>query len=239
MIKAFDIRVLAVMLGLSLLPDFGLAQFQFEPREPLPVSRAPEYFTVGNLNGDAKDDLVVVSPRDKEITVLFGGATGFTTSAVRRFGRSLFKAAVGDLDGDGIDDIVVPDDAENGVWIIYSNGDNTLADPVFIEIGNDPRAAVIVDGDNDGDNDISVVDRGDLKIYSLSNQGGGAFVASFFSADTPTTPGSILVSSFNGDAFSRSRGVEPARLGVAGYCRLPRRRQFPVWWNFAQFRRWR
>ncbi|MGH7787778.1 MAG: FG-GAP repeat domain-containing protein, partial [Candidatus Binatia bacterium] len=145
------------------------AQLLFEALPPLVVSRAPEYLGVGDFNGDGADDLAVVSPRDKQVTLLLGGGlNGFATGTVTsRFGRQLRYMAVGDIDGDGELDIAVTDRGEKGVWVILGNGDGTLDEPQFSAVGTEPLGIAIADTDGINGNDIIVSDRTEGNVYIL------------------------------------------------------------------------
>ena len=178
------------------------AQLLFEALPPLVVSRAPEYFGVGDFNGDGADDLAVVSPRDKEVTILLGGGlNGFSTATVIRFGRQLRYLAVGDLNQDGLLDVAVTDQGEKGVWILIGKGDGTLADPVFVAVGSNPLGIAIADFNGADGNDLAVSDRTDGAVYLLMNDGGGAGT---FTVRGPfgipiQRPGDTVAADFNGD----------------------------------------
>src|SRR3990172_2935761 len=151
-------RLFAALAALAVLcvPAHSVAELLFEALPPLTVSKAPEFFAVGNFNGDAADDLVVVSPRDKDITLLLGGVgNGFTVGTVQHVGRQLNYVAVADLNQDGLDDIAVTDRGENGVWIFLGNGNGTLDQPYLVPVGREPLGIVVGNFDSANGNDMA------------------------------------------------------------------------------------
>jgi hypothetical protein len=187
-------------------------QLLFEALPPLVVSRAPEYFGVADFNGDGVDDLAVVSPRDKELTVLLGGGTnGFSTGTVARFGRQLRFLAVGDLNQDGNADVAVTDRGDKGVWILFGNGDGTLDEPIFVAAGVEPLGIAIADFDLVNGDDIAISDRSEGNVILMMNNGTGSF-ALLGPFGTPILrPGDTVAADFDNDGF-----VDVATLSEAG-----------------------
>jgi hypothetical protein len=97
-------------------------------KQPIPVTPAPIWLTLDDLNLDGKPDLVVTHEDGGQISTLLATASGFAlpihhalnTSANGTSTHSLAKSAVGDLNGDGIPDIATANPAGEDVSLLLS-----------------------------------------------------------------------------------------------------------------------
>jgi FG-GAP-like repeat len=148
-------------------------QFDFAGAQPLLVSGEVGFLASADLNEDGRDDLIVVSPSSKDVSVLLGSdtsASGFTSGTVQNFGRALGQPAVGDLNGDGHDDVAVPDQSQ-GVWILIGDGAGRLATAYLVAFDAAPTSVAIADFDGESHADLVVNDRDGTTVEIRLNQG--------------------------------------------------------------------
>lgn len=131
---------------------------------------------IGDLNGDGNEDVTSANSQFNRSSVLFGDGGGNLTVPLLYLGESFPIATdVGDLDGDGDLDWVTS--SYGGNWRVYSNdgaGGLSLLDTIAA-----PQAgscAVLMDLDNDGDLDASLIDEEEDVVLLMKNSGTANFV---------------------------------------------------------------
>ena len=89
----------------------------------------------------------------------------------------LTSVAVGDFNGDGIPDLVVPRIEDNQVTILLGNGDGTFYEAPFspMTCGNGPVAVVVGDFNQDGVQDLAILDDGGGNVRIFLGLGNGSF----------------------------------------------------------------
>ncbi|MGH7785220.1 MAG: FG-GAP repeat domain-containing protein [Candidatus Binatia bacterium] len=204
--------VLTLLSALVLAP-MAQAGINFIGAELTSVSPRPEYMVSGDLNNDGRADVVVVSPRSKELSVFLAADTPsrFAPARVNRFGTSLNRPAIGDLNADGNLDVVVADNADQCVWILVGNGDGTFRAP-YRDIIPDSRNpfAVAIGNFNYTDAtppaptrpDVAVTDTRLGKVFIRINT--GATVPTFTKGgdyDVGLEPDDIKAADMNGDGY--------------------------------------
>jgi hypothetical protein len=206
--------VRSVSLLVTLL--IGLAAAQSNPVAPQPVrfknvalynsgGRYTDSVAIGDLNGDGKPDLVVISPcpcgpGNGVIGVLLGNGDGTFQQPVS-YDPGAFEpgaVAIGDVNGDGKPDLVIAtlcqatgfcgDPAPGGVSVLLGNGDGTFQPAVGYSSGGYTRGGarafvVISDVNGDGKSDVIV----SSECQSSNN------------CNYPTGPGGVTVLLGNGD----------------------------------------
>ncbi|MDG2124566.1 MAG: FG-GAP and VCBS repeat-containing protein, partial [Verrucomicrobiales bacterium] len=128
---------------------------------------------------DATDGVL---PRDAEVRRQYSHGTDYWRQRVEVYNR-MFKfgyagLAVGDADGDGLDDVYSCQNGglPNRLWL--QSRDGTLREATAgsgLGILDATRAALFLDLDNDGDQDVVATTPGALVFFE--NSGGGKFVA--------------------------------------------------------------
>jgi hypothetical protein len=164
----------AVVLSALLVAQSALAGINLVGSEPTTVSPKPEFMATGDLNGDGRQDILVVSPNSKELNTYLAADTPshFAPARVTRFGGALRGPAVGDLDEDGKLDVVVADQAAEGVWMLRGKGDGSFLQPSLVRVAGsrNPYAVAIANWDKTGRPDLAVADRRLGKVFILLNR---------------------------------------------------------------------
>lgn len=116
----------------------------------IPVGAAPNFLLTDDFNGDQRADLAVANGDDDTVTVLFGGAQGFSSAS---YAAGNFPSALlaDDLTGDGIVDILVASRLGEDFRVLVGNGQGGFSN-VFPFPGTLGSSAVTM-GDLDGDGD--------------------------------------------------------------------------------------
>ncbi|MEO8602235.1 MAG: VCBS repeat-containing protein [bacterium] len=163
----------AIVLSALLTAQAALAGINVVGAELTSVPPKPEYMATGDLNGDGRQDVVVISPSSKEMTTYLGDNTpsNFGPARVVRFGNTLRGLAIGDVNRDDKLDVVVADQAAQGVWILLGKKDGTYQEPYLIDVPNsrNPYAVAIANWDQSGAPDLAVADRRVSKVFILLN----------------------------------------------------------------------
>lgn len=173
-------------------------------------SSGPEVTTVtlGDLDGDGKEDMVVASPGYAvngfptpltSIRVHKGlGGGGFAAPVLHPTLPSPISATLVDLDNDGALDIAV--DAFNGVSVLLNQGNGTFGAKVDYSAAGvtATHGMVAADFNADGTPDIAVARYNSSKVYLLFNNGTGT-LGSVASYPTVTAPTSLASGDVTGD----------------------------------------
>ena len=170
------ISLLALLLAISIvvLGAPARARMAFSAAEPVPLGPRPEFLAVADLNGDGRDDLVVVSPASDKVQVLLGATSSsslFENVQVYPLGRKLRRPAVGDLDEDGTLDIAVADESARGVWVLPGRGDGSFTTALFVPFAGRPSAVAIGDFDAAAGADLVIADRRAGTLAIVLNSG--------------------------------------------------------------------
>ncbi|MGL1885508.1 MAG: FG-GAP-like repeat-containing protein [Reichenbachiella sp.] len=140
---------------------------------------SPGSIAIGDLDGDAKPDLVVVNSGNNTLSVLrnisestesinFSWKIDFST------GEEPVSVAIDDLDNDGKADLVVANSMSNSISL-FKNITSDLGEINFstkkdYATGTDPKKVSIADFNGDGKVDIAVANNGSSVISVFENQ---------------------------------------------------------------------
>ncbi len=154
----------------------------------VPVDQGPLGLTVGDWDGDLKDDIAVVSELDTspdpppagKVTVAYGCPTGFCFPVTIDVVQMPTSIASGLLNGDSSPDLVVGSNYVNNVAILYGDPDVGFAFPVTQAVGGHTHQALAIDVNANGTRDLVLGEeldhgQGIIKIYT--GNGFGTFTA--------------------------------------------------------------
>lgn len=127
----------------------------------IPLGRArPLALALGDVNGDAYEDIAVVSSGTNTINILLGTNHGAFTPAMviaTGFDTLLCSIVLADFNGDARLDIAVVDEIINVMSVLLGYGDGQFAERQVIDLGTGARAMAIAAGDFNNDTRPDIV----------------------------------------------------------------------------------
>jgi hypothetical protein len=186
--------LVTVSAGAQTKPNYGPVTLSAGP--------GPVAARIGDLNGDAKNDIAVVTLGGSLHLFHGDGAGSFQKVSLNGLwpaGTQAANLAIGDLNGDGKNDIAVALAASAGTVSVLLNTGAGFAAPVNHNVCGATNSVAIGDLNRDNDNDLAITG-GCSQAVTLANNGSGTFTPSgtFASGNSPR---SISLADFNNDGY--------------------------------------
>ncbi|MBL8696506.1 MAG: VCBS repeat-containing protein [Planctomycetes bacterium] len=196
----------------------GAGNGAFPTLKSFPCDNDPQFVSAGDVDGNGRTDLVVVSIiNDLQVFRSDGGSSFLSATAIAT-GTSPSRVALCDLDQDGFEDALVAAASSSSVNRFFGNGDGSLTIASTVSGGGLCRDIVAADFNGDHKIDFATANGSTNTSTVALGVGGGAFgsIATFaMGADTR----SVIAGDWNLDgktdlaASCRTSNEFVARLG--------------------------
>jgi VCBS repeat protein len=144
--------------AVSVLLGNGTGALAPAPGSPIAVGPRPGFVALGDLDGDAKCDLVVTHDDDPILVILRGdGRGGFraTRASPTTLEENVWGAAIGDMNADGKNDVVLGAKKDHVLLLLGDGKGGLAADAIAVPVGGTaPWNVALADLDGDGKLDL-------------------------------------------------------------------------------------
>ncbi|MDB9511190.1 DUF4347 domain-containing protein [Kamptonema animale CS-326] len=164
------------------------------------VGRTPAFITVGDFDGDRKqDDLAVTSPTDNTVSILLADDNGvFSNGPTIPVGTQPNSIAIGRFDADYTDDLAVANVTSKNVSILLQKTTGTFTAAPNLAVDTNFLAAG--DIDVDGTSDLAVTKGTPRAVSVLMGKGNGEFSTPIdFPVGSANSYLSVVVKDIDGD----------------------------------------
>jgi Ca2+-binding RTX toxin-like protein len=191
--------------NVSVLLGDGAGGFAAATTVGLNGGDVPISVAIGDLNGDARPDLVTANYRSKSVSVLLGdGAGGFAaaTNVGLNGGEEPASVAIGDLNGDTRPDLVTANFASDNVSVLLGDGFGGFAAATNVGLngGDGPFSVAIGDLNGDARADLVTANFNSDNVSVLLGDGFGGFApATTVGLNGDDDPSSVAIGDLNGD----------------------------------------
>ncbi|MBC7387837.1 MAG: VCBS repeat-containing protein [Opitutaceae bacterium] len=164
-----------------------------------PLGTSPISVSLGDFNGDGKQDLVTANNSSNNVSVELGtGAGTFQASTTYMVGAYPISVSVGDFNGDGKQDLATANYNSNNVSVLLGIGNGTFQAQTTYAVGFLPYSVKVADFNNDGNQDLATANANSNNVSILLGTGSGTFLAQTKFA-VGTYPISVVIGDFNVD----------------------------------------
>ena len=164
------------------------------------VGASPEYNLLADLNGDSKQDLLVVNYGESTLSVFQGNGDGTFALKTNWTGAASgpLQPVLVQLNGDAFPDLVVGNYTAGSVSIYLGNGNGSFRSLTNYPTGNQVVGVTTGDFNNDGRPDIAVANYGSSSLSVLLGLGGGVFQPAV-AYPVGSAPYQLVTADFNKD----------------------------------------
>lgn len=179
----------------------------FGPAQTVSSTSDPVSLEIADINGDGLDDVLLLDGGGTVSTFISNGDGSLQSAA--GYNKTITVGAetdfaTGDFDGDGDIDVAVAGGSDESIRVLYNNGDGSFADELGFSAttGIDIDELEVADFDNDGIDDLFVVDDTNGNGQVFLGQSGGSFSLTSTADYSASTTGLVAaVGDFDGDGI--------------------------------------
>ena len=165
----------------------------------MPTGDSPSFLISRDIDSDGFGDLLIITREEEEITILFGaGDHSFPTQGFLGLSNGADWISPLDLNADGLLDLALSDGV-NRIWTTINQGDRTFGGLGWMNAGSGPGIMAVGDLDQDGDEDLVVVNKIDESLSMFENTGTGSLTRRIGAHTLPSRPAGILVRDMDRD----------------------------------------
>jgi hypothetical protein len=197
-VKAFGAGTTTINFTLTITnPD--CSQGIFTKNSNVDVGETPASITIGDFNGDGKQDIAAANFANEYVSICLGdGKGGFSETTPVPVAIGPISIAIGDFNGDGKHDFATANFGSHNVSICLGDGFGEFSDFINVDVGNMPSSIAIGDFNGDGKQDFATANSGSDNVSICLGDGSGRFsrTTNVYIGDSPY---SIAMGDFNND----------------------------------------
>ncbi|MFC1707877.1 FG-GAP-like repeat-containing protein, partial [Planctomycetota bacterium] len=183
----------------------GIGDGTFVSAQSNPITgNEPLCVAIGDLNGDAKPDLVTANSQSNNVSVLLNTQPGqcdllFAGAGSASVGRDPRSVAVGDLNGDGKPDLATAGRDSDTVSVLLGHGNGQFTSAGMFAAGDEPRSIAMGDLNRDDKQDVVVCNSYANMVTVLFGNGDGTLSAPTATFAVGDRTYDVAIADFNSD----------------------------------------